>query len=116
MLVLTLIALLLYGMKTSDHVVKEGTLMGTAFGVSFGYWFGATGLVFFLCFISNCAISFFQLLSLVGYGISGHCLTLLLGTLIHPENSHISFYLLWLVFGGLSAATMVGFVMYGICG
>uniref|UniRef100_A0A6M2E1A8 Putative secreted protein n=1 Tax=Amblyomma tuberculatum TaxID=48802 RepID=A0A6M2E1A8_9ACAR len=36
MLVLTLITLLLFGMKTSGHTVKEGTLMGTAFGVSFG--------------------------------------------------------------------------------
>ncbi|PNI77453.1 YIPF3 isoform 13, partial [Pan troglodytes] len=40
MLVFTLVAILLHGMKTSDTIIREGTLMGTAIGTCFGYWLG----------------------------------------------------------------------------
>ncbi|XP_076336026.1 protein YIPF3-like isoform X3 [Tachypleus tridentatus] len=63
MLVFTLIALLLYGMKVSEHVV--------------------------------------------GYALSGHCLTIFLGTAFHPEHSHLFFYGVWLLCGGLTAAKMI---------
>ncbi|XP_076336025.1 protein YIPF3-like isoform X2 [Tachypleus tridentatus] len=65
MLVFTLIALLLYGMKVSEHVVQEGTLMGTAFGVCFGYWLGGSALVYFLAYICNTHITFLETLSLM---------------------------------------------------
>ncbi len=38
--------------------------MGTAFGVCFGYWFGASGLMWFLCYVCNTHITALQLLSL----------------------------------------------------
>ena len=43
---------------------EEGTLMGTAFGVCFGYWFGASGLMWFLSYVCNTHITILQLLSL----------------------------------------------------
>ncbi|XP_076336024.1 protein YIPF3-like isoform X1 [Tachypleus tridentatus] len=107
MLVFTLIALLLYGMKVSEHVVQEGTLMGTAFGVCFGYWLGGSALVYFLAYICNTHITFLETLSLMGYALSGHCLTIFLGTAFHPEHSHLFFYGVWLLCGGLTAAKMI---------
>uniref|UniRef100_T1JBE2 Protein YIPF3 n=1 Tax=Strigamia maritima TaxID=126957 RepID=T1JBE2_STRMM len=104
MLVLTLIALLLFGMKTAEHV-REGTLMGTAFAVCFGYWFGASSFVYLIAYLCNSQISYLQTLSLMGYALSGHCVVLLLGTLIH---SHVFFYSIWAIFGGFSALKMVG--------
>lgn len=107
MLVLTLITLLLFGMKTSGHTVKEGTLMGTAFGVSFGYWLGGSALVRAAGYISSTQLSFFQVLSLMGYGLSGHCLALLLGNTFHPVHSHLFFYIVWLLLGGSTAARLM---------
>lgn len=107
MLVFTLIALLLYGMKISGHVVKEGTLMGTAFGVSFGYWLGAAAFGYLLIYVCNTKMTFIQLLSLLGYSLSGHCLILFLGTVFHPEYTHIFFYVMWSIIGGLAAAKVV---------
>ncbi|XP_075527676.1 protein YIPF3-like isoform X1 [Dermacentor variabilis] len=107
MLVLTLITLLLFGMKTSGHTVKEGTLMGTAFGVSFGYWLGGSALVRAAGYISSTQLSFFQVLSLMGYGLSGHCLALLLGNAFHPVHSHLFFYIVWLLLGGSTAARLM---------
>ncbi|XP_037287691.1 protein YIPF3 [Rhipicephalus microplus] len=107
MLVLTLITLLLFGMKTSGHTVKEGTLMGTAFGVSFGYWLGGSALVRAAGYISSTQLSFFQVLSLMGYGLSGHCLALLLGNTFHPAHSHLFFYVVWLLLGGSTAVKLI---------
>ena len=36
-----------------------------------------------------------------------HCLVLLLSTVVHTHHSHLFFYFLWLVFGGLSALRLV---------
>lgn len=107
MLVFTLITLLLFGMKTSGHTVKEGTLMGTAFGVSFGYWLGGSALVKAAAYLSNSRLSFLQVLSLMGYALSGHCLALLLGNLFHPVHSHVFFYAIWLVLGGVTAVKLM---------
>lgn len=107
MLVLTLIALLLYGMKSSGHIVKEGTLMGTAFGVCFGYWLGAAAFVYFLAYICSVQLSYMQTLSLMGYALFGHCIVLFLSTLYHSDSSHLVFYLLWAVFGGLATLKMI---------
>ncbi|GAB6028896.1 Protein yipf3 [Chamberlinius hualienensis] len=107
MVVLTMIALLLYGMKTSGHVVKEGTLMGTAFGVCFGYWLGASFAIYCLAYVCNTQISYIQTLSLTGYALFGHCLVIVLTTAFHPDPSHYFFFLLWAVVGGLSSLKMV---------
>ncbi|XP_061178260.1 protein YIPF3-like isoform X1 [Saccostrea echinata] len=110
MVVFTLIALLLFQMKAAEHKVEEGTLMGTAFGVCFTYWWGTSALMWFLSYVCNAHITSIQLLSLLGYGLTGHCVVILLGTLIHTSHDHLFFYLLWAVFGGLSTLKMVAVI------
>ncbi|KAF3841604.1 hypothetical protein F7725_023555 [Dissostichus mawsoni] len=70
MLVFTLVAILLHGMKTSDTVI----------------------------------ITMLQTLSLLGYGLFGHCVVLFITYNIH---FHFLFYFLWLLCGGLSTLRMV---------
>jgi hypothetical protein len=44
MISLTLVAVLLFGIKSGGHLaIHEGTIMGTAFAASFGYWLSASG-------------------------------------------------------------------------
>ena len=64
MLVFSLVAVLLYGMKTSGHVVEEGTLMGTAMVVCLGYWLGVSMVLFFLAYLFNAHFSLLQILSI----------------------------------------------------
>ncbi|KAM9699299.1 protein YIPF3 isoform 1-T2 [Menidia menidia] len=104
MLVFTLVAILLHGMKTSGTVIREGTLMGTAIGTCFGYWLGVSSLVYFLSYLVNAQITMLQMLSLLGYGLFGHCVVLLVTYNIH---FHFLFYVLWLLLGGLSTLRMV---------
>ncbi|XP_058949169.2 protein YIPF3 [Pocillopora verrucosa] len=106
MLVFTLIAILLFSMKTSGHTVQEGTLMGTAFGVCFGYWLGGAGMFYAVAFMSSTHLTFLQILSLSGYALFGNVVCLFLTT-VGYHHSHSFFYALWLVFGGLSAAKLV---------
>ncbi|XP_035681248.1 protein YIPF3-like isoform X1 [Branchiostoma floridae] len=107
MIVFTLIAVLLYNMKSSGHTVREGTLMGTAFFVCFGYWWGTSALLYFIAYICNTHIAAIQVLSLTGYALVAHCVVLFLGTAFHSVGSHSMFYLMWAVFGGLSTIKMV---------
>uniref|UniRef100_A0A3Q1JPP2 Protein YIPF3 n=1 Tax=Anabas testudineus TaxID=64144 RepID=A0A3Q1JPP2_ANATE len=104
MLVFTLVAILLHGMKTSGTVIREGTLMGTAIGTCFGYWLGVSSFVYFLAYLVNAQITMLQTLSLLGYGLFGHCIVLLVTYNIH---FHFLFYVLWLLIGGLSTLRMV---------
>ncbi|XP_076471130.1 protein YIPF3-like [Babylonia areolata] len=111
MVVLTMIALLLYQMKTADHRVADGTLMGSALGVCFTYWLGTSGLVWLLAYVCSVRITMVQILSMIGYGMFGHCIVLFLGTVIHTSHDHLFFYLLWAVVGGLSTLRMVCIIM-----
>lgn len=104
MLVFTLVAILLHGMKTSDTIIREGTLMGTAIGTCFGYWLGVSSFIYFLAYLCNAQITMVQMLSLLGYGLFGHCITLFVTYNIH---FHSLFYIFWLVIGGLSTLRMV---------
>ncbi|XP_015218423.1 protein YIPF3 isoform X1 [Lepisosteus oculatus] len=104
MLVFTLVAILLHGMKTSGTVIREGTLMGTAIGTCFGYWLGVASFIYFLAYLSNAQITMLQMLSLLGYGLFSHCLVLFITYNVH---FHSLFYILWLVIGGLSTLRMV---------
>ncbi|KAM9803775.1 LOW QUALITY PROTEIN: protein YIPF3 [Neosynchiropus ocellatus] len=104
MLVFTLVAILLHGMKTSGTVIREGTLMGTAIGTCFGYWLGVSSLIYFLSYLVNAQITMLQMMSLLGYGLFGHCVVLLITYNIH---FHFLFYILWLLIGGLSTLRMV---------
>ena len=87
MLTLSLVAVLLYGMKSSGHEVvrnivmhnmciayyvvllilcqEEGTLIGTAFAFCFGYWLGVSSLMFFIADIVDAHLSAIQMFSLV---------------------------------------------------
>uniref|UniRef100_UPI003AB01736 protein YIPF3 n=1 Tax=Centroberyx gerrardi TaxID=166262 RepID=UPI003AB01736 len=104
MLVFTLVAILLHGMKTSGTVIREGTLMGTAIGTCFGYWLGVSSFIYFLAYLVNAQITMLQMLSLLGYGLFGHCVVLFITYNIH---FHFLFYVLWLAVGGLSTLRMV---------
>ncbi|KAM9234208.1 protein YIPF3 isoform 2-T2 [Dugong dugon] len=104
MLVFTLVAILLHGMKTSDTIIREGTLMGTAIGTCFGYWLGVSSFIYFLAYLCNAQITMLQMLALLGYGLFGHCIVLFVTYNIHL---HAIFYLFWLLVGGLSTLRMV---------
>ncbi|XP_062896629.1 protein YIPF3 isoform X1 [Mobula hypostoma] len=108
MLVFTLVAILLHGMKTSGTVIREGTLMGTAIGTCFGYWLGVSSFVYFLGYLCNAQITMVQMLSLVGYGLFGPCIVLIVTYNVHL---HSLFYLLWLIVGGLSTLRMVAVML-----
>ncbi|XP_063122918.1 protein YIPF3 isoform X2 [Rattus norvegicus] len=103
MLVFTLVAILLHGMKTSDTIIREGTLMGTAIGTCFGYWLGVSSFIYFLAYLCNAQITMLQMLALLGYGLFGHCIVLFITYNIHL---HALFYLFWLLLGGLSTLRM----------
>ncbi|XP_040286779.1 protein YIPF3 isoform X2 [Bufo bufo] len=104
MLVFTMVAILLHGMKSSGTVIVEGTLMGTAIGTCFGYWLGVSSLIYFIAYLCNAQITMLQSLSLLGYGLFGHCIVLLVTYNIH---FHSLFYVFWLCIGGLSTLRMV---------
>ncbi|KAM6956368.1 protein YIPF3 [Aplochiton taeniatus] len=104
MLVFTMVAILLHGMKTSGTVIREGTLMGTAIGTCFGYWLGVSSFIYFLAYLCNAQVTMLQMLSLLGYGLFGHCVVLFVTYNVH---FHSLFYVLWLVVGGLSTLRMV---------
>ncbi|XP_024152783.1 protein YIPF3 [Oryzias melastigma] len=108
MLVFTLVAILLHGMKTSGTVIREGTLMGTAIGTCFGYWLGVSSFIYFLAYLVNAQVTMLQMLSLLGYGLFGPCVVLLVTYNVH---FHSLFYLLWLLVGGLSTLRMVAVLL-----
>uniref|UniRef100_A0A8C8BP34 Protein YIPF3 n=1 Tax=Oncorhynchus tshawytscha TaxID=74940 RepID=A0A8C8BP34_ONCTS len=83
---------------------REGTLMGTAIGTCFGYWLGVSSFIYFLAYLCNAQITMLQTLSLLGYGLFGHCVVLFVTYNVH---FHSLFYILWLVVGGLSTLRMV---------
>ncbi|XP_067951462.1 protein YIPF3-like [Watersipora subatra] len=111
MLVLTLIALLLFEMKSSGHTVKEGTLIGTAFGTCFGYWIGCGTLAWLVSYVCNTHITYLQIISMIGYSLASHCIVVFLSTIIHTSHDHMFFYTLWGVFGGLSTLRMVSILL-----
>ena len=103
-------------------------MIGTALAVCLGYWLLTSTLVFFGAYLLNMALSFLQVLSLMvslpvnrtccplagvscplmqGYALAGHCLVLLLATILDHMGSSGPFYLLWIVFGGLTSLKMV---------
>lgn len=105
MLVFTLVAILLLGMKLSHKTVEEGTLMGSAFGLCFSYWvMGSLGMRF-AAYLCGMPLSLLEALSLSGYGLGGYCLGLVVHYLLHPISPALSTVAL-LVAGGMSAATL----------
>jgi len=108
MLLFTLIALLLYAMKTSNYYVQDGTLIGAAMFTCFGYWFFVSMAIYTMCYIFLTSATLLQTFSLVGYALFGNCiifgLTLFIDAFAH---SHTIFYLLFALFG-LAPAVRIG--------
>lgn len=111
MLTFSLVAVLLYGMKSFGHKVEEGTLIGTAMAVCFGYWLGVSSLLFFIAYLVNSQLAMVQVFSITGYSMSGHCAVLLLSTLFDHYGTSGMFYILWITIGGLSGLKVVGIYM-----
>lgn len=103
----TLVAVLLYEMKSSDHRVQEGTLMGSALITVFGYWLGVSALVWLVAYICNAQVKPIQVATLIGYALTSHVAVVLLTTLFHSTHSHKLFYLLWALLGGLTTLKLV---------
>ncbi|CAF1050708.1 unnamed protein product [Brachionus calyciflorus] len=102
MILFTLCAILIYQMKTANHSIEDGTLIGTAFFVCFTYWIGVSFLASSTSFICNSSVSLFNYLSLIGYSLFSYCVVLFIGTFIHTSFDHFIFYSLWLLLGGAS--------------
>nr|XP_014347925.1 PREDICTED: protein YIPF3 [Latimeria chalumnae] len=82
--------------------------MGTAIGTCFGYWLGVSSFIYFLAYLCNTQITMLQTLSLLGYGLFGHCIVLFVTYNVH---FHSLFYIFWLVIGGLSTLRMVAVLL-----
>uniref|UniRef100_A0A1I7XI45 Protein YIPF3 n=1 Tax=Heterorhabditis bacteriophora TaxID=37862 RepID=A0A1I7XI45_HETBA len=63
MVVLTMVALLLFNMKSSGFVVPNGTLMGTALFTCFGSWLSLSSVLYLVCSLFGADISLLQLIS-----------------------------------------------------
>uniref|UniRef100_A0A0R3RT63 Protein YIPF n=1 Tax=Elaeophora elaphi TaxID=1147741 RepID=A0A0R3RT63_9BILA len=98
MIILTLVALLLYSMKSSGYTVQDGTLIGTAMVTCFGAWFFMSLVIYALCLVFNVDISFVHFFSLYGYSLCSHCVVLLLTMIFHPLHSHLFFYATMIIF------------------
>ncbi|CAG9531905.1 unnamed protein product [Cercopithifilaria johnstoni] len=98
MIILTLVALLLYSMKSSGYTVQDGTLIGTAMITCFGAWFFMSLVIYALCLMFNVDISFTHFFSLYGYSLCSHCVVLLLTMIFHPQHSHLFFYATMIIF------------------
>ncbi|EYC44032.1 hypothetical protein Y032_0473g2082 [Ancylostoma ceylanicum] len=94
MVVLTMVALLLFNMKSSGYVVQNGTLMGTSFFACFGSWLALSGVLYVLCFLLGAEISMLELVSVFGYSLTSQCLVLLLTSIYHTSHDHLFFFVL----------------------
>jgi hypothetical protein len=105
MIALTLVAILLLGMKLSHQAVEEGTLMGSAFGLCFSYWVvGSLGMRL-LAYLCGMPLSVLEALALLGYGLGGYCVGLIMHYLLHSLSPVLSTIVL-VSFGAASAATL----------
>ncbi|KAL5104506.1 Protein YIPF3 [Taenia crassiceps] len=103
---LTLIAVLLFEMKLSDHKVQEGTLMGSAFLTCFGYWLAASGILLAACYFGKSTVTFTQILTLVGYALCSTCAILFVCAATHGGASEGLFFMLWVLVCGPAGAKM----------
>ncbi|MFH4979466.1 hypothetical protein AB6A40_006175 [Gnathostoma spinigerum] len=98
MLILTLVALLLFSMKSNGYVVQDGTLIGTAMLTCIGAWVFISLTISALCYVLSTDISSVHTFSLVGYSFFSHCIVIFLTTVFHPSHSHLFFYSMAIVF------------------
>ena len=122
MTVLTLVAVLQMNMKTSKTSLEEATLIETALTTCFGYWAAFSFVIYAAVYICSSYIntiqvrqniltgfgpwipeniSYFQIVSLAGYGICSHVLVSFLSEFFHYGRG--PFMLFWFTFCGASA-------------
>ncbi|UMM15564.1 hypothetical protein L5515_012958 [Caenorhabditis briggsae] len=106
MIILTMVALLLYHMKTSGIVIQNGTLMGTAIFTCFGSWMLISGALWIACFLLAAEQPFLTILSSFGYSLTSQCLVLLLTSVFHSSHDHLFFFVLLASFCVPSALRM----------
>uniref|UniRef100_A0A3Q2ZWZ2 Protein YIPF3 n=1 Tax=Kryptolebias marmoratus TaxID=37003 RepID=A0A3Q2ZWZ2_KRYMA len=111
MLVFTLVAILLHGMKTSGTVIEPVSVTGLVSHPSSTSW--RTWLMLrspccrcFPCWSVSATLA--ALASMSGYGLFGHCVVLMVTYNIH---FHFLFYAMWLLIGGLSTLRMVAVLL-----
>ncbi|VDM43645.1 unnamed protein product [Toxocara canis] len=109
MIVLTMVALLLFSMKSSGYMVQDGTLMGTALLSCFSAWFFISLAISTLCYILSTDATTVHIFSIVGYSLFSHCIVILLVTLFHPTHSHLFFYAMMIIFCVPAALRVVRF-------
>ncbi|XP_003379156.1 protein YIPF3 [Trichinella spiralis] len=108
MLIFTLVALLLWGMKNSDYKVKDRTLIGTALATATSYWLFASVCLFAFCLYSSSNYSFIGVLSTVGYSMFSHCIVLAITEIVHLLfHSHYFFHFCALTIGSMAAGKLV---------
>jgi len=112
MLIFTLCALLLFSMKSSGYIAKDGTLIGTAFVTCFGYWFFTSLTVYTMSYIFSVDVPMLQVFSMLGYAMFGHCIVVALTAVLHTDHDHLFFYGLLAIFGGLSTVRMAIYFAY----
>ncbi|KRZ15152.1 Protein YIPF3 [Trichinella zimbabwensis] len=114
MLIFTLVALLLWGMKNSDYKVKDRTLIGTALATATSYWLFASVCLFAFCLYSSSNYSFIGVLSTVGYSMFSHCIVLAITEIVHLLfHSHYFFHFCALTIGSMAAGKLVVYFFHG---
>ena len=108
MLALTLMAILVVGMKMHSVQVREGTLIGTAFFTSSSYWIGTSLFYYTFAYLFSANVSVVEVFSKVGYSFFGFSLTLL-SLLFHLPHL-IGSYLFFFSFGFLSSLRLTSFL------
>lgn len=103
MVVLTLVALLLFSMKSSDYQIQNGTLMGTAMVTCFTAWILLSLTISALCFVLSADVPSIVIFSIFGYSLFSHCIVICLTTIFHPLHSHLFFYAMLIIFSVPSA-------------
>eukprot|EP01104_Vermistella_antarctica_P019833 TRINITY_DN8043_c0_g1_i1.p1 TRINITY_DN8043_c0_g1~~TRINITY_DN8043_c0_g1_i1.p1 ORF type:complete len:366 (-),score=91.24 TRINITY_DN8043_c0_g1_i1:110-1207(-) len=106
MLMFTLSAILLLGMKLSDAQVHEGSLVGSSLAVSFSYWLGASLCFYLASYLLSVTVTLVQILSIVGYGLFGACLSLI----VHMVVPSLPWFVALLP--ALMAALSMGYAFY----
>eukprot|EP01091_Cochliopodium_minus_P005471 TRINITY_DN15389_c0_g1_i1.p1 TRINITY_DN15389_c0_g1~~TRINITY_DN15389_c0_g1_i1.p1 ORF type:complete len:337 (+),score=86.69 TRINITY_DN15389_c0_g1_i1:62-1012(+) len=107
MCVLTLMAILLMGMKINGDRVIEGTLIGSSFLISSSFWIGSSLFFYSLTYFFSINLGLAEILSKVGYSLFSYCIILLSFVFHFPSfSSFVGKHIFLFIFGGLSSFTL----------
>ena len=65
MIILTLCAILIYQMKMANHLIQDGTLIGSSFFLCFTYWIGSSIFFSSASLVFNSKLTLFNYLDLI---------------------------------------------------